>query len=168
MKEELIDIVDDDDNVIRQATWKEMHEKSLLHRSSNVFVFNSKGKVFVHKRASSLKLYPGMYDVKMGGIVRAGESYEEAAKRELEEEAGIKNAELEYLFSIKFRSYKNNNNRKVFRCIYDGKIKLRPEEVESGRFMTVGEAKKIMVERKLSPSAEFAFKEFLKKKEVKM
>lgn len=168
MKEELIDVVDDDDKVIEQVTWKEMHEKSLLHRSSNVFVFNSKGKLFVHKRADSLKLYPGMHDVKMGGIVRAGESYEEAARRELEEEAGIENAKLEYLFSIKFRSDKNNNNRKVFRCVYDGKIKLQPEEVESGRFMAVDEAKKMMADGKLSPSAVHVFREFLKRKEVKM
>lgn len=165
MSEELVDIVDDNDNVIRQVTWKEMHEKSLLHRSSNVFVFNSKGELFVHKRAGSLKLYPGMYDVKMGGIVRAGESYEEAAKRELEEEAGIKNAELDYLFSIKFRSDKNNNNRKVFKCVYNGKIELQPEEVESGMFMTIDEAKKLMAEGKLSPSAIHVFTEFLKREE---
>ncbi len=168
MKEELIDIVDDDDKVIGKATWKGMHEKSLLHRSSNVFVFNSKGELFVHRRASSLQLYPGMYDVKMGGVVRAGESYEEAAKRELEEEAGIKNAELEYLFSIKFRSDRNNNNRKVYRCVYDGKIKLQPEELESGRFMTVDEAKKMMADGKLSPSAVHVFEEYLKRKEEKM
>ncbi len=168
MTDEMVDVVDDDDNVIRQVAWKEMHEKSLLHRSSNVFVFNSKGEIFVHKRASILKLYPGMYDVKMGGVVRAGESYEDAAKRELEEEAGIKNAELAYLFSIKFRSDRNNNNRKVFSCVYDGKLKLQPEEVESGRFMTINEAKKMMADGKLSPSAVHVFREYLKRKEVKM
>lgn len=165
MSDELIDIVDDNDNVLRQATRKEMHEKSLLHRSSHVFVFNSKGEIFVHKRASILKLYPGMYDVKVGGVVRAGESYEDAAKRELEEEVGIKNAELEYLFGIKFRSDRNNNNRQVFRCVYDGKIKLQPEEVESGRFMTVDEAKKMMADGKLSPSAVHVFEEYLKREE---
>lgn len=163
MKEELIDIVDDDDAVIRKATWKEMMDKGLLHRASNIFVFNSKGELFVHKRASILKLYPGMYDVKMGGVVRAGESYENAAKRELEEEAGIKNAELNYLFSIKFRSDRNNNNRKVFRCVYDGKMKLQPEEVESGRFVTLKEAKKMMADGKLSPSAVHVFEELLKR-----
>ena len=167
MSEEMVDIADDGDNVIRQATKKEMHEKSLMHRSSNVFVFNSKGELFVHRRARKLSLYPGMHDIKIGGTVKAGESYEDAAKRELEEEAGIKNAELEYLFGIKFRSDRNNNNRKVFRCIYDGKMRLQPEEVESGRFMTVDEAKKMMAEGKLSPSAEFVFKEFLKRTERK-
>ncbi len=163
MTEELIDIVDDDDNVTRQATWGEMHGKNLTHRAANIFVFNSKGDIFVHRRAVRLLLYPGMFDVKMGGVVKAGESYEAAAKRELKEEAGIENAELKYLFSTQFRSKQNNNNRKVFKCVYDEKMRLQPEEVESGRFMTLDDAKKMMAEGKLSPSAEFVFKEFLKR-----
>ena len=162
MKEELIDIVDDDDNIIRQATWDEMHKKGLTHRSANVFVFNSKGEIFVHKRAKNLALYPGIHDVKMGGIAKAGESYEDAAKRELKEEAGIENTKLNYLFSFKFRGKQNNNNRKVFKCVYDGKMKLQKEEVESGKFMTIAEAEKIREEGKLSPSADAVFKEFLK------
>lgn len=104
----------------------------------------------------------------MGGVVKAGESYEEAAKRELEEEAGIRDAKLEYLFSTKFRGRQNNNNRKVFKCVYDEKMRLQPEEVESGRFMTVNEAKKMMAQGKLSPSAVHVFTEFLKRMEEKM
>lgn len=37
---EYVDIVDEEDNVIGKATWKEMMDKSLLHRTSNVMVFN--------------------------------------------------------------------------------------------------------------------------------
>ena len=168
MTEELLDIVDDNDNVLRQATWREMHEKSLLHRSANIFVFNSKGMIFLHRRNRNLLLYPGMYDVKVGGIVRAGESYEDAARRELEEELGIHGARLDYLFALKFRSTHNNNNRRVYKCIYDGKITLQKEEVEEGRFIPLAEAKKMLEEGKLSPSAVAVFREFLKRMEVKM
>ena len=163
MTGKLIDIVDDNDNVTGQATWEEMHEKSLLHRSANVFIFNSKGEIFLHRRNRSLPLYPGMYDVKAGGIVQAGESYEEAARRELKEDLGIEGAKLEYLFSLKFRSPHDNNNRKVFRCVYDGEIRLQEEEIESGRFVTVIEARKMMAEGKLSPSAVKVFGEFLRR-----
>ncbi len=163
MSNELIDVVDDEDNVLRQVTWREMHEKSLLHRSANIFVFNSKGMIFLHRRNRNLPLYPGMYDVKVGGIVQAGESYEDAALREMKEEAGIENVKLEYLFDLKFRSRQNNNNRKVYRCVYDGKITLQKEEVESGSFITIAEAKKMLDSGKLSPSAVHVFKEFLKR-----
>ncbi|MBI2144685.1 NUDIX domain-containing protein [Candidatus Woesearchaeota archaeon] len=155
--------MDDDDNVLRQVAWKEMHEKNLTHRAANIFVFNSKGRIFLHRRNRSLPLYPGMYDVKAGGVVRAGESYEKAAGRELKEELGIEGAELEYLFDLKFRSSHNNNNRKVYRCVYDGKIRLQKEEVEEGKFITVAEAKKMLQEGKLSPSATAVFNEYLKR-----
>ncbi len=164
MTGELVDIVDNDDNIVGQATWDEMHEKNLIHRAANVFVFNSKGEVFVHRRAVRLPLYPGMWDVKLGGVVKAGESYENAAKREIEEEGGIKNAKIEFLFSTQFRSKHNNNNRKVFKCIYNDKMRLQKEEVESGKFVMMAEAKKMMAEGKLSPSGEFVFKEFLRMK----
>ena len=55
--------MDDHDRVIRTCTWDEMFEGKLLHRSSNVLVLNSKGQIFVNKRASNLKLYPGIWDV---------------------------------------------------------------------------------------------------------
>lgn len=101
-KEEYLDVVDENDNILGKATWREMEENGLLHRSANIFVFNSKGDIFVHKRAKTIR-YPGMWDVKFGGLVSAGESYGEAARRESQEEAGIANAKLEFLFDFKFR-----------------------------------------------------------------
>ena len=109
-------------------------------------------------------MYPGMHDVKFGGVARAGESYEDCAKRELKEEARIEKAKLEFLFPLRFRSGNNNNNRKVYRTVYNGRIKLQKEEVESGSFMTMEEATKMMRKGKLSPSAVKVFTEFLKRK----
>ena len=162
METEYVDIVDEDDNVVKTVTWQEMQENGLLHRTANVLVFNSKGELFVHKRNSSLALYPNMNDVKFGGSARSSESYEECAKRELQEEAGIDNVDLKFLFHAKFRSKKNNVNRKVYECVYDGEFTLQPSEVESGRFMTLAEVKKMLAEDKLSPSGKNVFEEYLK------
>jgi len=141
--EEMIDVVDEKDNVIKVVTWKEMNANALLHRAANVILFNKKGEIFVHLRAKNLILYPGTWDIKIGGSARAGESYEECAKRELMEELGIKNAKLEYLFNLKLRTKENNNNKKVYKFIYDGKIQLDKKEVETGKFMMLEEAKKL-------------------------
>ena len=163
MKEEYVDIVDEDDSVIGSASWHEMMSKGLLHRTSNVFVFNSKGELFVHRRADNLRLYPGMWDVKFGGSVRAGESYEEAAKRELEEEANIAGVRCAELFRMKTRRKENNVNRAVFRCVHDGPLRLDQEEVAEGKFVSIEEAKKMQKEEKLSPSAVDVLTEFLRR-----
>ncbi len=158
--EEYVDIVDEDDNVIGKASWEEMMQKKLLHRTANVFVFNSKGELFVHRRADNLRLYPGLWDVKVGGSVRAGESYEEAGKRELFEECGAK-AEIKELFRLKTRRKENPVNRCMFKCVYDGKIVLDPGEVAEGKFVKIESVKKMVKEGKLSPSAADVFNEFL-------
>ncbi|MAG15942.1 hypothetical protein CMO88_02680 [Candidatus Woesearchaeota archaeon] len=166
MVEKFIDIVDEEDNVTGKATYEEIMDKGLIFRAANVFVFNSKGELFVHKRSRNLSTFPGMYDVKMGGIVDSGESYDEAAVRELKEESRIENIELEFLFTFKFRSSKYKNNRKVYKCVYDGDITLQEEEIEEGRFMTIEETKKLIEEGKVSESAVEVFKEYLRKRKT--
>ena len=160
----MVDIVDENDKAIKVVPWTEMHKNALLHRASNVILFNSKGEIFVHKRQKNLLLYPSMWDVKIGGTARAGENYEECAKRELMEEAGIKDAKLEYLFSLKLRTKENNNNKKVYKCTYNGKIKLNKKEIESGRFMSINDAEKLYNKGKVSPSGTQVFEKYLKLK----
>jgi HAD superfamily hydrolase (TIGR01549 family) len=160
---EYIAVVDENDKVVGKAAVPEILEKALLHRSANVMVFNSKGELFVHKRNRNLGLYPGMHDVKFGGMVNYGEDYEAAALRELKEEAGIKNVKLKLLFAMKTRSEKNNCNRKVFSCVYDGKLRLQEKEVESGKFMAVNDVTKVNV----SPSAKDVFNGYKMQKHTK-
>ncbi len=163
MRGELIYAVDEKDNVIHEAPWEEVVENGWIYRTANILLFNSKGRLYVHKRTTWMPLYPDMYDVKFGGVVKAGETYEKAAARELQEEAGVGNVKLKFLFRLKFRSTQSNCNRKVYKCTYDGKIKLQREEVESGKFMTLAEAKKLLSSGKLSPSGVNVFEAFLKR-----
>ena len=165
--EEFIDIVDEQDNVIGKATWEEMMDKKLLHRTSNVIIFNSKGEIYAHKRAQNLRLYPSMFDIKIGGSVRSGESYEDAAKRELLEEAGIKKPKLMEIFRLKSRHRENKVNRCVFSTVYDKKIILDKSEVAEGKFMRIEQAIKLLKNKRLSPSAVDVFTEYLKMVRIK-
>ena len=162
-----VDVVDEDDNVTGKATYEEANEKKLIFRAANVFVFNSKGEIFIHKRSMDLPTFPGMWDVKVGGIVDSGESYGEAAKRELKEETGIGNAVLERLFLFKNRKGDHKDNRMVYRCAYDGPMTLQKEEIEEGRFVRIEEAEKMMEEGKLSDSASGIFEKFLKNEKTR-
>ncbi len=133
--EEIVQIVDEENREIAVLSRRLMREQGLIHRASYILVFNSAGELFVQKRTRSKDIYPGYWDVAAGGVVLAGESYEESAERELAEELGVSGLKLDFLFD---QYHEDRNNRvwgRIFRCTCEGPFTLQPEEVEYGRFM---------------------------------
>ena len=59
------------------------------HAVSDVFVIHKDGSILLMQRDFSKPNYPGFWESGAGGSVLRGESFEEAAKRELQEETGI-------------------------------------------------------------------------------
>lgn len=55
----------------------------------HIWITNNRGDYLIQKRAHHLKYYPGIWAM-TGGAVRKGESSQEAALREVEEELGFK------------------------------------------------------------------------------
>lgn len=90
---EILVTVDNDDNVIGSADKKEIYEKNLTHRISHVIIFNNKGEMALQLRSKKVSFCPSHWCTSAAGHVRDGESYEEAALREYEEELGA-NSEL--------------------------------------------------------------------------
>ncbi len=133
--DELIDVVDDDDRVVEQRPRAEVRRHNLTHRSVYILVFNGAGELFVHRRTTTKDVYPGYYDVAIGGVVGAGEGYGDAAARELREELGIAGGALEPLFSIRYRDTTTAVNGMVFRCVHDGPFVLQAAEIVSGEFL---------------------------------
>lgn len=86
---EFVDVVDDNDRVIATVSRAEMRARNLQHRAVSIAVLGSDGRLLVHRRADTKDVWPGMWDLAAGGVVAAGESYEDAARRELAEELGI-------------------------------------------------------------------------------
>ena len=86
---ELLAIVDEDDEVVGSKTRREIHQAGLRHRAVHILVFNTQGHVCLQKRSMTKDVNPGAWDTSSAGHVDFGETYETAAKRELEEELGI-------------------------------------------------------------------------------
>ncbi|RUM44411.1 MAG: NUDIX hydrolase YfcD [Desulfocapsa sp.] len=132
---ELVQIVDEENRELGVIFRELMREQRLIHRASYILVFNGAGELFVQKRTLSKDVYPGYWDVAAGGVVQAGESYEESAARELAEELGVSGVRLDFLFD---QFYSDEDNRvwgRIFSCIHEGPFSLQAEEVEYGRFM---------------------------------
>lgn len=87
--DEILDIVDENDHVTGQAPRGEIYAKGLRHRSVFVLARDADDRVFVHRRTPVKLVFPSLYDMFVGGVVGAGESYDEAALREAEEELGV-------------------------------------------------------------------------------
>ena len=67
----------------------------------------------------------------------ADESYEESAEREIEEEMGVRNVQLQKCFDFYHADDISRVWGRLFSCTYDGTFRLDPEEVASGDFMSV-------------------------------
>ncbi|MCC9708614.1 NUDIX domain-containing protein [Streptomyces sp. MNU76] len=87
--DEILDIVDEDDQVIGQAPQGEVYARGMRHRAVFVLARDAEGRIFVHRRTATKLVYPSLYDMFVGGVVGAGESYDDAALREAEEELGV-------------------------------------------------------------------------------
>jgi isopentenyldiphosphate isomerase len=93
---ELIDQLDERGVVVGSITRADMRAHNLRHRSVAVAVVSSRQELLVHRRADWKDVWPSCWDLAFGGVVGSGEAWEDAAGRELLEEAGV-SAPLDYL-----------------------------------------------------------------------
>jgi 8-oxo-dGTP pyrophosphatase MutT (NUDIX family) len=135
--DEIVAIVDKRNTVVGAVPRREMRAKRLPHRSTYILVFNSRGDLYIQKRTVTKDVFPGYYDTAAGGVVLAGESYEQGAARELEEEMGIRGVPLTPLFDFYFEHEHTRLWGRAFSCKYDGEVALQAEEVESGAFVPI-------------------------------
>ena len=133
--DEIVTIVDEHNTVVGTAPRRQMRAKNLPHRSTYILVFNARGELYVQKRTLSKDVFPGYHDPATGGVVLAGESYQQGAVRELEEEMGIRDVPLSWLFDFYFADERTRVWGGVFSCVYDGPVVLQEEEVESVTLM---------------------------------
>jgi isopentenyldiphosphate isomerase len=87
---EPIDLVDESDRVVGTSTVRKCLERGLLHRAVAVLVVRTNGRFVLQQRSKSDLWHPGLWTLSSTGHVKTGETYEEAAARELLEELGIR------------------------------------------------------------------------------
>jgi isopentenyldiphosphate isomerase len=134
--QELVDVIDDAGRTIGVLTRGEMREHRLPHRCIYILVFNSRSELFVHLRTQTKDVYPGHWDVTIGGVLAAGESFDDGARRELEEELGIA-AQLEPLFPFRYADASTVVQAAVYRTAHEGPFRMQPEEIVRGEFVAL-------------------------------
>ena len=133
---EWVDIVNEDNEVIGQASRAQMRAQCLRHRATYIVVSDGMGKILVQRRTETKDFMPGMLDATAGGVVQAEEQMLESARREAEEELGIAGVP----FADHGQFYFEDSHCRVwgglFSCVSHGPFALQEEEVSEVSWMT--------------------------------
>ncbi len=158
---EMVVIVDEHNAVIGNAPRAVMRREGLIHRATYILVFGSDGRLFVQDRTTTKDIFPGYHDLCAGGVVVAGEDYEESARRELQEELGITGVPLAFLFDF----YGEYAGQKVwgraFSCISDGPFILQREELTGGAFGEIHEVEELISKEPCTPDSVYVLERYL-------
>jgi isopentenyl-diphosphate delta-isomerase len=121
---ERVDIIDETGQVIR--TCPRVDAKGYLTRWIQIFLFDEKGNWILQQRAREKSFRPNLIECAVGGQVHAGETFDEAAKRELVEELNF-----EVKLDFAFESWGTYGLCHVFFGTYAGELpEPNKEEVE--------------------------------------
>jgi len=133
---ETFEIVDDSGAVIGLARRSECHgNPALVHRTAHVVVVSRTGELLLQKRSRHKDIQPGKWDTAVGGHLAVGETYEQAACREMMEEIGVEpDGPLTHLFDTHIRNEIESENVRVFRAVTDGPFVVDEAEIDAVRF----------------------------------
>ena len=137
MKEEQLEVVNENDEVIGLESRKAIHQKGLLHREIHIWFMTPAREIIFQHRAKDKDTYPDKLDATVGGHVESGMSYEATALKEADEETGvtIDPSKLKLVKKMRKESFDeatgltNNTIRSQYVYLFDGNINdLKVEE----------------------------------------
>jgi 16S rRNA (adenine1518-N6/adenine1519-N6)-dimethyltransferase len=132
-RNERFPIVDKNDRILRYASRSEVHGDNLRHRAVHILLFNQAGEVYLQQRSRWKDRHPLKWDSSAAGHVTEGESYDDTARRELNEELGVTVA-LQKISKLPA----SQNTDQEFIWLYRGTVSDDPapskSEIEQGAF----------------------------------
>ncbi len=166
-QEEWLPIVNEEGKVLGKMPRSVAHKKTMiLHPVVHIQLFNSKGELYLQKRADHKLVQPGKWDTAVGGHVSADESIELSLQREAQEEIGLK--EFKAIPFIKYVWESDIEKEMVygFIAITNQPLNPDPSEVSEGRFWTLDEIENNLGKNIFTPNFEHEFpllKDFINK-----
>jgi isopentenyl-diphosphate Delta-isomerase len=165
LSQERVDLVDADDGVVGSATLGECLGRGLLHRAIAVVLSRPDGRVILQQRSRKDAWHAGKWTLSCTGHVRAGETYESAARRELREELGMETG-LSLLAKYLLPPMKDGGLiEREWVALYTGTsgapVKIDPVELEGVKEHTIAELKQLLAGEDLTPDSVILLTKFL-------
>ncbi|MER6076164.1 NUDIX domain-containing protein [Streptomyces sp. NPDC001817] len=158
--DELVERVDCQDRVLGVVTRRQAVREDWLHRIASTVCRDECGRILVHRRSERLSRFPGLYEVMVGGAVDVGESYEQAAARELAEELGICGLPR-LLFTFINRSGLSPHWLGLHESVVPDAVIPDPDEVAWHGWLTEPELHSALLEWRFTPDSHEAFSRYL-------
>ena len=134
-----------------------------LHPVVHLHIIDRNSNIYLQKRSIVKDLYPGYWDVAVGGHVSYGETAEEALYREAEEELCLTAFNPVQLGTYVWES--DSEKELVLVYAYVGRPELTPNglEVSKGRWYSLQELEDNMGKDRLTPNFEHEFSRYREK-----
>ena len=88
--DELIDLLDPNGTPTGKTAMKsEAHKNGWFHPTVHIWFFTTNGQLLLQQRGKNKTMHPLIWDVSVAGHIAAGETIQQGALREIEEEIGL-------------------------------------------------------------------------------
>jgi 8-oxo-dGTP pyrophosphatase MutT (NUDIX family) len=165
--DEILDVVDEHDRVVGRLPRGQVYARGLTHRCVFVLARDAAGRIFVHRRTPTKLVFPSLYDMFVGGVVGAGESYDDAALREAEEELGVDGLPRpEFLFKFRYDGAGGSWWSAVYRVRCDLPVRPQAEEVAWHAFLPEEEVERRLAEWEWVPDGLAAYERLRARRET--
>lgn len=151
--EEQFEIFDDHDKRIGLCARSEVHRRGYWHRSANVFLFRSDGRLIIQRRHQDKDVWPNAWDLSAAEHLKPGESFHAGAVRGVWEELGIKNIDLthwgnacRFRLDVPETHIKDFEIQMSFHGVSDAEINQQGEEVAEIKIAELSWLKQTMLE----------------------
>lgn len=143
---EPIEVVDENCQPLGVLSRGMVHAWGLFHRSVHIFLFNSKGEIYLQKGNLDREENPGLWSSSASGHLSPGEPISFAAQRELKEELNIK-VKLQEVARVPPCQETNWECVTLFVAKTDKIPKPNPSEISEGRFFSLQELESLIKEK---------------------
>lgn len=153
-----MDRVDENDEVIGRVPRAHAYALHANFRVVHVFVLNRQDQLLIHQLASGKRTHPGAWGSSVAGGVRAGETPEAAARREVEEELGLACPRVRFIGKTAVREMGLTKFLYLYMLKHDGPVFPDPAEVALVEFVDLPRLKEMVRhrERDFTPTFQSA------------
>ena len=147
---ELLYHIREDDSIVGPVEREYAHSEGVLHRSGMIFLKRSDGMILIQHRSPSKRIFPNRYDSSCAFHVIYGETYEQAAEREMLEEVGI-SAALQLVGKFTHHDPPEHQVVAAFTCVSNEPVKIDDKESAGFEFLSKDKISELLVSRLVTP-----------------